>query len=58
MINFRKQPTMHPMRAKSRCEVAALLGPLLSSPARVTGCRHGAERLSDVATPPTGGGIR
>ncbi len=50
LINVRKQPTMRPMRAKSRCEMAALLGPLLSSPAKVSGCRRRRpERLSEDA---------
>ena len=38
VINFRRQPTTHPMRPKSRCEMAVLLDPLLSSPMRVHGC--------------------
>ena len=39
VINFRHQPTPRPMRPKSRCEMASLLDPLLSSPMRVRGCR-------------------
>ena len=38
VINFRRQPTTRPMRPKSRCEMAVLLDPLLSSPMRVHGC--------------------
>ena len=36
LINIRRQPTMHPRRVMSRCQIAAVLNPLLAS--RVRGC--------------------
>ena len=36
LINIRRQPTMHPRRSMSRCQIAAVLNPLLAS--RVRGC--------------------
>ena len=39
MVNTHRQPSARPQRARSACEVATVLAPLLATPPKVAGCR-------------------
>jgi hypothetical protein len=39
VVNLHRQPSSRPQHARSACEVANLLAPLLNAPPRVNGCR-------------------